>query len=573
MDYKWHLRATPDPSVTAHLSEVLNVHPILAQLLAHRGVTTFESAREFFRPNLAQLHDPFLMADMQAAVLRLQTAIKKGETIMLYGDYDVDGTTAVSLMYAYFSGFYNQLHTYIPDRYKEGYGVSTAGIDAAKSLGITLIVALDCGVKSVDKVQYAKAFGIDFIICDHHNPGAELPDAIAVLDPKRADCQYPYKELSGCGVGFKLVQAFHAKRGGDFEDLHPLLDLLAVSIGADIVPVTGENRILAHFGMQVLNQNPRPGLMALMGGPREHPYSITDVVFTAGPRINAAGRMEHGKIAVELLTSTDATRVKTLAAEVNALNAQRQSLDKSITATALEMIRPAEEWAKETTVVYDPNWSKGVIGIVASRLIEHRYRPTIVFTKSGEKLAGSARSIYGFDVYEALEASSEFLEQFGGHMYAAGMTLHPEHFESFRNKFEAVVKASLPDDLKSPVIQYDAEAKLEDFDFKFLNILQQFGPFGPENMNPIFCLRGLMDTGASRPVGADEAHLKLQLVDPESGVVMDGIAFKMGPKLALLQSGPVDVVAHLEDNVWKNSRKLQLRALDIRPAQPFEQNG
>lgn len=567
MDYKWQPRATADPSVVAHLAEVLNQNPILAQLLAQRGITTLETARDFFRPNLAQLHNPFLMAGMTDAVQRLQTAIKTGERIMLYGDYDVDGTTAVSLMYAYFSSFCKQLHTYIPDRYKEGYGVSTAGIDAAQSLGVTLIVALDCGVKSVDKVAYAKAKGIDFIICDHHNPGPELPEAIAVLDPKRLDCKYPYKELSGCGVGFKLVQAFHAKRGGDFSELYPLLDLLAVSIGADIVPITGENRVLAHFGMQVLNQHPRPGLKALMGGNTEKVHSITDVVFTAGPRINAAGRMEHGKIAVELLSSTDAEHVQALASQVNALNAQRQSLDKSITAEALEMIQLAEEWAKETTVVLGPDWSKGVIGIVASRLIEHRYRPTIVFTKSGEKLAGSARSIYGFDVYEALEASSEYLEQFGGHMYAAGMTMYPENFELFRNKFEEVVKNTLPESLKVPVIQYDAEARLEDFDHKFLKVLKQFGPFGPENMNPLFLLRGLMDTGASRPVGADQTHLKLQLVDPESGVVIDGIAFKLGAKLEILKSGPVDVVAHLEENVWNNTVKLQLRALDLRPAE------
>lgn len=566
MDYKWQSKALPEVLIENALATALGVHPLLARLLCQRGVTTFDAAKAYFRPQLAHLHDPFLMTGMHEAVARIQKAIKQGEKIMIYGDYDVDGTTSVALLYAYFSPIYPHLTTYIPDRYKEGYGVSTAGIDVAHQKDITLIIALDCGVKSVDKVQYAHDLGIDFIICDHHNPGPVLPAAIAVLDAKRADCNYPYKELSGCGVGFKLLQAFHATRGGDFEELVPLLDLVAVSIGADIVPITGENRLLAHFGMQVINTAARPGLQALMGNTPNKQYSITDVVFTAGPRINAAGRMEHGKIAVQLLTGTDPEKVKALAETVNTLNTKRQSLDKSITAEALAIIQQPEEWAKQATVVLGENWSKGVIGIVASRLIESRYRPTIVFTKSGEKLAGSARSVYGFDVYEALEACSAHLEQFGGHMYAAGMTLYPSSYAAFKTAFENVVANTLPEELKTPVIEYDAEARLDDFDLKFLNILKQFGPFGPENMNPVFCLRDLMDTGSSRAVGADQSHLKLSLVDTETGIVMDGIAFKLGAKLELLKKGPVDVVAHLEENVWKDTRKLQLRALDIRPA-------
>jgi single-stranded-DNA-specific exonuclease len=565
MEYNWNPLPEPDPEVVRALQASLNVSIDLVRLLAQRGICDFESARSWFRPALADLHDPFLMSGMKEAVTRLQKAINRRERILFFGDYDVDGTTAVSLMASYFKTLYTNFETYIPDRYLEGYGVSKAGIDFAHANGCRLIVALDCGVKAIDKVAYAKSLGIDFIICDHHTPGHQLPDAVAVLDPKRTDCPYPYKELSGCGVGFKLVQAFHAKLGGDFEDLVPLLDLLAVSIGADIVPITGENRILAHFGMLRLNQSPRPGLKALMEDAGAGPFNITNVVFVAGPRINAAGRMDHGKLAVALLTSEDPQATANLATEVRHLNTQRRQLDQSITQQAL-MQMEADSENRHATVVYREDWSKGVIGIVASRLIENCFRPTIVLTKSGKKLAGSARSIPNFDLYEALEQCQAHLEQFGGHKYAAGMTLFPEQLPAFKAAFDAAVGKLMQPEWRMPVHTYDLEVALDAFDASFYRIMQQFGPFGPENMDPVFRINNLHDTGESRKVGGDQTHLKVQLVDRETGTTIDGIAFKMAHSLEILQSGPVDILTHLDENVWRGTRRLQLRIIDIAPA-------
>lgn len=568
MEYNWILKPQASAEEAAQVQTALGISPVLANLLAQRGITDFEGAKAFFRPDLRQLHNPYLMQDMDKAVERILKAMKLGERILIYGDYDVDGTTSVALMYDYLKDTYPHLVTYIPDRYKEGYGVSYAGIDFAHDNEITLIIALDCGVKAIAQVAYANERGIDFIICDHHTPGDALPSAVAVLDPKRTDCSYPYKELSGCGVGFKLIQALHERMGGDFQTLIPLLDLLAVSIGSDIVPIAGENRVLAYFGMQVFNGRQRQAFYQMALQVNKPVFTITDVVFIIGPRINAAGRMEHGRIAVELLTAKDPQAVAALVERINSLNQTRKDLDKNITAAALEQLR--EEGIEKTaaSVVYDPQWSKGVIGIVASRLIENYYKPTIVFTKSGEKLAGSARSVQGFDVYEALDACSDVLEQFGGHKYAAGMTLKPENYTAFKAKFQAVVAATILPEQKVPALEVDAVATLEDFTAKFYRVLQQFGPFGPENMDPLFCVQNLVDTGKSRVVGADKSHLKLDVKNVATGYSIGGIGFKMAEKYALLEKGPVDVIGHLDVNVFRGETTFQLRVLDIKSSAP-----
>jgi single-stranded-DNA-specific exonuclease len=561
---RWNLKPKPDSDKVNHLVEVLSIDAITAGLLVQRGIETYEEAKTFFRPVLADLHDPFLMKDMDKAVERIEQAIEKGENILVFGDYDVDGTTAVSLMSSYLRSYYPNVATYIPDRYKEGYGVSTAGIDFADDNGCSLIIALDCGIKSIDKVAYANEKGIDFIICDHHRPGDELPDAVAILDPKRNDCSYPYDELCGCGVGFKLVQALSGRRGLTIQNLVPYLDLVATAIAADIVPITGENRVLARFGLDVINTFPRPGIKALIQNVKKKTLTISDVVFIIAPRINAAGRIKHGNHAVELLTEFSLDQAEEFAAQIEGLNADRKDLDKQITAEALIQIDRNSDHDKFTTVVYQEDWHKGVIGIVASRLIETYYRPTLVFTKSGDKLAASARSVRDFDVYNALEACAEHLEQFGGHMYAAGLTLKEEQYPLFRQKFEEVVQQTIHPDLLIPEISIDAEINFEDITPKFNRLLKEFEPFGPGNMSPVFLSRNLKDSGYGKRIGADETHLRLFVRQGESEGYA-AIGFGLAKKMDLACNGNAfDAAYSIDENEWNGTVSLQLRLRDIR---------
>ena len=563
---RWTLKPKPDPEVVTHLEEVLGVEKPIASLLAQRGISNFEEAKKFFRPSLKELHDPFLMQDMEKAVERVEKAIDNEENIMVYGDYDVDGTTSVALVASYLKAFYPHVATYIPDRYDEGYGVSYKGIDFAADNNISLIIALDCGIKAIEKVDYASEKNIDFIICDHHRPGAEIPKAVAVLDPKRSDCGYPYKELCGCGVGFKLLQALNEKRGEPFETLLPYLDLVATAIGADIVPVTGENRILAFHGLRVLNAAPRAGFKAILAQVKKENLTLTDVVFIIAPRINAAGRMKHGLHAVNLLSEEDPLVAMKIAAEVECYNKDRREADKSITVEALAQIEELQEQERLTTVVYRENWHKGVIGIVASRLTETYYRPTLVFTRSGEKLAASARSVKGFDVYDALEGCSEYIEQFGGHKYAAGLTLLEVQYENFKKKFEEVVTATIDKNLLTPEIAIDAELEPDQISEKFYRILKQFAPFGPGNMSPVFMTRGLQDTGFAKCVGGDKKHLKACLRKKKTGRSFGAIGFDLGKKCDLLSDGKRIKAAYaIDENVYNGEISLQLRLKDVAP--------
>ena len=561
---RWKLKPEVDQEITTKLAQELGVENTLAKLLVQRGIHSFDQAKAFFRPNLCDLHDPYLMKDMDKAVVRIEQAIENGENILVYGDYDVDGTTSVSLMSSYLKTLHPNIATYIPDRYKEGYGVSFMGIDFAEDNGFSLIIALDCGIKAIDKVKYAKEKGIDFIICDHHRPGNEIPDAIAVLDPKRDDCEYPYKELCGCGVGFKLIQAIASNRNQTIEDLTEYLDLVATAIAADIVPVTGENRILAYFGLQVINNNPRTGIKAMIQQVKREIFTITDVVFTIAPRINAAGRIKHGNYAVELLTEMDLETAVNFAAEIEQNNTDRKELDKTITNEALQQIEENNEQQKFSTVVYAETWHKGVIGIVASRLIETYYKPTLVFTKSGDKLAASARSVKGFDVYNALEACSEFIEQFGGHKYAAGLTIKEENYQNFKNKFEEVVKNTLPEELRTPEITIDAEISLSEVTPKFYRIIKQLEPFGPQNMKPTFMACGLRDNGYGKKVGADETHLKLNIFEGTNQKTYNAIGFSMGNKHELTKNGASFKAAfNIDENHWNGYTSLQLMLKDL----------
>ena len=562
---RWKFNSSPDPIKVSALAKELGVEMTLANLLVQRGISTFEEARSFFRPDLNELHDPFLMKDMQAAVRRIDEAIEKDELVLVYGDYDVDGTTAVSLLSSYLKTLKANVATYIPDRYDEGYGVSLKGIDFAADNDVGLIIALDCGIKAVDKVAYASEKGIDFIICDHHRPGEELPDAIAVLDPKRNDCDYPYKELCGCGVGFKLVQALAGERGQTIDDLVPYLDLVAIAIAADIVPITGENRVLAYFGLQVINGQPRTGISAMTAQLNKKELNITDVVFILAPRINAAGRIKHGNFAVQLLTEIDFRAAVDFAREIEQYNNERKQLDKTITDEALQQIKDADEQQHFSTVVYSENWHKGVIGIVASRLTETYYRPTLVFTKSGDKLAASARSVSGFDIYEALQACEEHIEQFGGHKYAAGLTLKESNYSAFKQKFEEVVKNSIPEALRTPEIAIDSTLELTQITPKFYRILKQLAPFGPQNRKPVFMTAGLRDNGFGRCVGADKSHLKLSLVDGANPQTFNAIGFGLGNKYPLIHSGkPFQAVYTIEENEWNGNISLQLVLKDIK---------
>ena len=560
---RWTLKPKPDPITVNSLADKLGVGVPVAKLLVQRGITSFEEAKKFFRPDLKLLHDPFLMKDMEKAVERIELAMENEENIMVYGDYDVDGTTSVALMSSFLNFRYPNVTTYIPDRYDEGYGVSYKGIDYAVDNDISLIIALDCGIKAIEKVAYAKEKGVEFIICDHHRPGSEIPDAVAVLDPKREDCTYPYDELCGCGVGFKLIQAITQKNNEPEETLLPYLDLVATAIGADIVPITGENRILAYHGLHVINVAPRRGIKSLLGDRKN--VSITDVVFIVAPRINAAGRMKHGLHAVNLLTEEDEEISKKYAEEIEAYNSDRRTADKSITEEAKQQIIEQKEEKRLTTVVYDENWHKGVIGIVASRLTETWYRPTLVFTKSGERLAASARSIKGFDVYEALEGCKEHIEQFGGHKYAAGLTLLESEYLNFKKKFEEVVSETIDRNLLIPEISIDEEISLKDITPKFYRILKQFAPFGPGNMSPVFMSRGLTDTGFGKCVGEDNTHLKCQVKQDGSKATFDVIGFNLGDKLNLIKQGKkFDAVYSLDENTWNGNTKIQLKLKDIR---------
>ncbi|MDD3721722.1 MAG: single-stranded-DNA-specific exonuclease RecJ [Lutibacter sp.] len=561
---RWKLKSETNSQITSKLAQDLGIEYTLAKLLVQRNVETYNQAKAFFRPNLKDLHNPFLMKDMDKAVERIERAIAENENIMVYGDYDVDGTTSVSMLSSYLKTFYTNITTYIPDRYTEGYGISYQGIDFAHSNDISLIIALDCGIKAIDKVNYAKEKGIDFIICDHHRPGNEIPDAVAVLDPKRADCEYPYDELCGCGVGFKLIQALASTRNQTIDDLVPYLDLVATAIAADIVPITGENRILAYFGLKVINSNPRNGIKAMIHQIKKKELNITDVVFIIAPRINAAGRIRHGNYAVELLTELDFASAVKFAAEIEQNNNDRKDLDKLITQEALLQIEENKEQENYSTVVYDENWHKGVIGIVASRLIETHYKPTLVFTKSGDKLAASARSVKGFDVYEALEKCSEFIEQFGGHKYAAGLTLKEENYQNFKLKFEEVVKNTLPKELRTPEIAIDAEISLSEITPKFFRIMNQLSPFGPQNMKPIFMCGGLRDNGYGKKVGSDETHLKLNIFEGTNQTTYNAIGFGMGDKYEMIQNKNAFKAAFcIDENEWNGYKTLQLLLKDI----------
>ena len=564
---RWTLKPKPSEDKVKHLAQALNVEDFVATLLIQRGIETFEDAKNFFRPSLDHLHDPYLMKDMDKAVARIEQAIENQENILVFGDYDVDGTTAVSLVSSYLKSHYPNIATYIPDRYDEGYGISFKGIDFADDNGFSLIIALDCGIKSIDHIAYAKEKNIDFIICDHHRPGNTLPDAVAILDPKREDCSYPYDELCGCGVGFKLIQALGQNRNETIEDLVPYLDLVATAIAADIVPITGENRVLAYFGLQVINSDPRPGIKALVHQVKKKVLDITDVVFIISPRINAAGRIKHGNHAVELLTEFDFDQAQQFASEIEQYNADRKDLDKKITKEAFQQIIENQEEERFSTVVFQEDWHKGVIGIVASRLIETYYRPTLVFTKSGDKYAASARSVKGFDVYNALDACAHHLEQFGGHMYAAGMTLKAENYKPFKDAFEKQVEETILPEMRTPEIEIDAEINFSDITPKLIRILKQFEPFGPLNMTPVFMTTDVKDTGYAKTLGSEDEHLRLFAKQSRS-LGTEGIAaigFGLGKKLDIAKNQNTFQLAYtIAENEWNGNVSTQLMLKDIR---------
>ena len=560
---KWIFKPTPCPKEVHSLQQALNIPKIIAALLVQRGITSYDDARLFFRPTLDDLHDPFLMKDMDKAVDRILKALEQGENIMVYGDYDVDGTTAVALMSSFLKKLSSRVQTYIPDRYTEGYGISFKGIDEAKAADCSLIIALDCGIKSIDKIAYANERAIDFIICDHHLPGDEIPEAVAVLDPKRGDCPYPFKELCGCGIGFKLIQAIALKKGIPQTDLIPYLDLVATAVGADIVPMTGENRIFTQFGLQQINASPRPGIKALTQSVKRKNLTITDVVFVLAPRINAAGRIKHGKYAVELLTEFDSEKAQAFAVEIEKFNAERKNFDKNITAQALMQIQERGDQDAPATVVYAPDWHKGVIGIVASRLTETYYRPTVVFTKSGDVIAASARSVHDFDLYEALEKCSEHLIQFGGHMYAAGMTALPEKWEDFKTAFQDIVAQHITEDQKQPRVEVDLTIDFSEIDAKTIRLLQQMEPFGPQMLAPVFLSKHVYDTGFAKTMGSENEHLRM-FVRQDQGVGFAAVAFGKGAKYAqIAQQKRFDMIYHIDQSEWNGQTQTQLRVLDF----------
>lgn len=566
------IRDKVDPITVETLSKAINVNPTLANMLASRGIDTFQKAKEFFRPDLDKLHDPFLMKDMDEAVKRLDQAVKNREKILVYGDYDVDGTTSVAMMYGFLKGFYPNVDFYIPDRYKEGYGISERGVRFAAENNFTLVVSLDCGIKAIDKVALAKVLGVDFIICDHHTPGEILPPAIAILDPKRKDCLYPYKELSGCGVGFKLIQAYASFLGEDASQVMGYLDLLAISIAADIVPITGENRILAYYGIERLNNNPRPGIKALILRSKiEKEIGISDIVFKIGPRINASGRLEHAKASVELLISKSLEDALARAELVDTVNTARKNFDENITKEAISMIENLELVEQlKTTVLFKEDWHKGVIGIVASRCIEKFYRPTIILTESNSKATGSARSVYNFDIYEAIAECSDLLEQFGGHKYAAGLTLSVENVPAFQARFEEVVSARIADIHMKPVLEIDDEILLDQINYKFYNILKQMAPFGPGNPEPIFTVRQVY---AENVRVLKDKHLRFNVVQDGQETKPVCIAFGMADKSTypdeiiykmLIRKMRFDLAFEIRENTFRNNSSLQLYVKDIK---------
>ncbi len=565
MSKRWNLNAEYDENIVDTLQEQLKINPVLCKLLAQRGINSFEEAHDFFRPSITHLHDPFLMKDMDLAVDRINKAILAKEKILVYGDYDVDGTTAVSVVYLFLKSLFDNVDFYIPDRYHEGYGVSFKGVEFAHDNGFTLIIALDCGIKAHDKVAKANEYGIDFIICDHHRPSAELPEALAILDPKRLDCNYPYDELSGCGVGFKLIQGIAQHNNIPFSELEQYLDLVAISIAADIVDMRGENRVLAYYGLKLINSNPRHGIKAIMELSKvTRELTISDIVFVIAPRINAAGRIESGNRAVELLIAKDVDSAKFKGDEINDHNTYRKELDTEITEQALLQIENDESFInRKSTVVYSDSWHKGVIGIVASRLTDKYYRPTVVMTQTNGHVAGSARSVKDFDVYNAIESCADLLDQFGGHMYAAGLTMKVENVNAFIEKFEAVVSATIEERMLTRELMIDAELELKEVTDSFFKILKQFAPFGPGNMNPVFVTYNVYDSSYSRIVGNN--HIKLSLMQANNKQVYDGIAFQMGQfYLAIAEKKPFHICYHIDVNNYNNKTTLQLNVKDIK---------
>ena len=566
---KWILKEQADPAKVDRLSAEVGIDKVLAELLVKRGVETFDQARAFFRPSLDDLHDPFLMKSMHEAVERLHKAITGKEKILVYGDYDVDGTTAVALVYSFIQRFTKNVGFYIPDRYDEGYGVSYKGIDHAAEGGYSLIITLDCGIKAIEKVEYAREKGIDVIICDHHLPEETLPAAVAVLDPKREDCNYPFDDLSGCGVGFKLVQGYAQQYGIPFETLVPLLDLLVVSIASDLVTMVGENRVLAHYGLKVLNEHPCEGLLAMINLSNLEPGHITidDIVFKIGPRINAAGRMESGRLAVELLKATDTRSAMQIGEKINDNNNERKNIDREITLEAIEMVQEGNcLTSQNATIVYNPKWNKGVVGIVASRLVEAFYKPTVVLTKSNGFVTGSARSVAGFDLYEAIESCADLLENFGGHVYAAGLTLKEENLAEFARRMDEFVSGKVTSDMLIPIVDVDARLDFAQITPKFFRILKQFQPFGPGNSNPLFITENVYDAGSGRKVGAGGVHMKLDLIQESQPYhQIAAIAFNMAESYDYIREGnPFDVCYAIVENYYRGSSTLQLRVRDIK---------
>ena len=573
MNYKWNYEAPTSEvaAAQAELAREVGIHPALGKLLFDRGIRTVQQARHFFRPQLTELHDPFLMNDMQVAVDRLNLAMGRKERIMVYGDYDVDGCTAVALVYKFLQQYYSNIDYYIPDRYEEGYGISKKGIDFAAQTGVGLIIVLDCGIKAIDEIAYAKQQGIDFIICDHHVPDDELPCAVAILNPKRRDNHYPDVNLSGCGVGFKFMQAFAASNGIEFNKLNTLLDLCAVSIASDIVPIMGENRILAHHGLRCLNSNPSIGLQAIIEvcGLADRELTMNDIIFKIGPRINASGRMQNGKEAVELLVEKDYQAALEKAGRINLYNEARKDLDKQMTEEAVEQVKDLPELDhRRSIVIYNEAWHKGVIGIVASRLTEQYYRPAVVLTRSEGMATGSARSVSGFDVYKAVQSCEDLLENFGGHTYAAGLTLPIEHIEEFSQRFEQYVTDHIREEQTEASLNIDALLDFKDVTFKFYQQLRKFAPFGPGNSKPVFCTKRVYDYGTSKVVGRGQEHIKLELVDNKSNNVMNGIAFGQSSQARYIKTKRAfDICYTIEENTHKRG-EVQLQIDDIRPCQP-----
>ena len=560
---QWSPKPLPDEDKIKYLQLEIGVPQEIASLLLQRGIDDYDSAKSFFRPELSDLHDPFLMLGMREAVYRIIEAVQKEEKIMVYGDYDVDGTTAVALVYSFLMKILPHCIYYIPDRYEEGYGISTKGIDYAKGENIGLIIAMDCGIKAVDKVAYAKTLGIDFIICDHHLPSEVLPEAIAILDPKQPDCSYPFKELCGCGIGFKLIQALNQEQGGTMEDLLPLIDLVAMAIAADIVPIVEENRVLTYFGIQQIQENPRLGIRFFISQLKRK-INVSDLVFVIAPRINGAGRIKHGSHAVALLLSENDEEALSRGRTIELFNSERKVLDKKITAQALDQIKLNEEEDSYSTVVFQPDWQKGVVGIVASRLIENYYRPTIVFASSGDYYTGSVRSVKGVDIYQILETCKEHIVQFGGHRYAAGLTILPEDYLSFKKAFELAVEQTVLPEQRIPSTSYDLEIALDKITPKFYRIMAQMAPFGPGNMRPVFLTKDCLDGGSTKAVGEDQSHLKLEVRD-ESKSTLSGIGFGMANHISKIKSMNLfNILYTIEENEFRGEKSILLKLKDLK---------